>query len=779
MKAILTLLILFLTISLYGQTGKPIRGIVIDNASGQPLPATVVVLNTNPQKGVMCDVEGNFFIESLPIGRYDIQASILGYEPAVFKEVAVSAGKEAFITIVLKESLTELDEIVVRPKVNKEEPMNNMATTSARMLSVEEASRYAGGMDDPARLVSSFAGVAGNVSSNGISVRGNSPEALQWRLEGVEIPNPTHFSDITGAGGGVITALSSQVLGNSDFFTGAFPSEYSNALSGVFDMQLRDGNRWEHQHAIQVGTLGMDISSEGPLKKGGQASYLFNYRYATMALVSDIAPDLLGDDAGGMRYQDLSFKLNFPSRKIGTFSIWGIGLVDHYRMKPEKDKSKWETVDDNSDSNFKQSMGAGGIGHKYFFNDNTYIKSALAASYNKNTLLWDIYDTDMQPSNGADLKGTNWSTSFNTYVNKKFSSRHTNRTGINVSRLAYDVNHNISPDFPNAFKPMANFAKSDGNTMLYSAFTNSTIRLGRKITANIGLSGLYFALNKDYSIEPRAGIKWQISPKHSMGLAYGRHSKHEKLDYYFVERDNQFVNKKLNLAKADHYVLSYDWSLSDNLHLKIEAYYQYLSRVPVAKDSTFSIINQKDWYLNTALVNDGKGKNYGIDITLERYLADGYYYMFTGSVFNSRYKTGDGVWRNTRLNRTYLFNVLGGREWRVGRKRQNTLNLNLKLSYQGGERYSPIDQEASILAQDAIYDASKAYSKQLDPALVGSFTFSYKINRKKLAHEFAVKIINITGYKEFNGHVYNYKENLVEMDKSSVVMPNISYKIEF
>jgi len=264
-----------------------------------------------------------------------------------------------------------------------------------------------------------------------------------------------------------------------------------------------------------------------------------------------------------------------------------------------------------------------------------------------------------------------------------------------------------------------------------------------------------------------------------MGLAYGRHSKHEKLDYYFVERDGEFVNKKLNLAKADHYVLSYDWSLSDNMHLKIEAYYQYLSRVPVAPDSTFSIINQQDWYLNTALVNDGKGKNYGIDITLERYLADGYYYMFTASVFNSRYKTGDGIWRNTRLNRNYLFNALGGKEWRVGRSKQNTLNLNLKLSYQGGDRYSPINEAASLLAQDAIYDESKAYSKQLDLALTGSFTFAYKINRKKLAHEFAVKIVNITGYKEYNGHVFNYKKDLVEKDENSVVMPNISYKIQF
>jgi len=317
----LTVILMIPSLS-FGQTGKPIRGVVVDNASGEPLiAATIVILNTEIPIGVITDVDGNFSIESLPVGRYDIQASYMGYEPMMFREIVVSSGKEVFITIPLKENLNELQEIVVRPKINKQEPLNSIASASARMLSVEEASRYAGGLDDPARLVSSFAGVAGGVNSNGIAVRGNSPQFLQWKLEGAEIPNPTHFSDITEVGGGIFTALSSQVLGNSDFFTGAFPAEYNNALSGVFDMQLRNGNRWEHEHTVQIGTLGIDVSSEGPFKKGGQSSYLFNYRYSTMGLASDLFPDLLGD-AAGMRYQDLSFN-KFSDQK--SRNIFGMG----------------------------------------------------------------------------------------------------------------------------------------------------------------------------------------------------------------------------------------------------------------------------------------------------------------------------------------------------------------------------------------------------------------------------------------------------------------------
>ncbi len=781
-KLFILILLVAVSSALFAQTGKALRGIVVDNASGETLPSvTITVLNSYPPKGVISDEEGNFSIDNLPVGRYDIQASYIGYEPMTFREILISSAKEVFITIQLKENLNALQEIVIEPKVNKQEPLNNIATASARMLSVEEASRYAGGYDDPARLVTSFAGVAGNVSSNGIAIRGNSPQFLQWRLEGVEIPNPTHFPDITGVGGGILTALSSQVLGNSDFFTGAFPAEYDNALSGVFDMQLRNGNRWDYEHTAQIGTMGIDLSSEGPLKKGGQASYLFNYRYATMALADDLFPGLLGN-ASGMRYQDLSFKLNFPTKRAGTFSVWGIGVIDRFKNSEEEDVNKWETVEDNSSAKFNQTMGAGGIGHKYFFNNSTYLKSALAVSYNKNDLSVDLLDKDMVPTRVNDMEGTNWNVSLSSYLNKKFSSKHTNRTGVKMTRLAYDMDYNISPSYPNAFLPMENFAKSDGSTYFASAFTNSTIRLNNELTTNIGLNAQYFHLNKKWNAEFRFGIKWQAQPKHSFALAYGQHSRHEKLDYYFVTTPatgSELVNKKLDFAKAHHVVLSYDWAISENTHLKIEPYFQYLYDVPVARDSSFSIINHRDWYLNTALVNEGKGKNYGVDVTFERYLADGYYYLFTASVFESRYTGGDGIWRNTRLNRNYLFNALGGKEWKLGRQKQNILGVNLRLSLQGGDRYSPIDEAASQAEQDAVYDTSKAYEKQLSPAFISNFTVSYKMNKKNLAHEFAIKMINATGYKEYEGHIYNYRKKEVEMSRSAVVMPNISYKIEF
>ncbi|MBW3544869.1 MAG: carboxypeptidase-like regulatory domain-containing protein, partial [Bacteroidetes bacterium] len=285
---------------------QTVRGKVVDEVSKAPIAfATVVLLNTDPLLGTTTDAEGNFRLAQVPVGRFDLRVSFTGYEAAILRELVVSSAKELNLSIRLKESVTTLNEVVVSGQVNKEEPLNTQATVSARMLSVEEASRYAGGFDDPARLASSFAGVSSNVVNNGIVVRGNAPKSLQWKLEGIEIPNPNHFADLSAFGGGGLTALSSQMLANSDFFTGAFPAEYSNALSGVFDIFMRSGNNERAEHTLQLGLIGIDASSEGPFKKGGQASYLFNYRYSTLALVAPLLPE----EAQGTRYQDLSYKL--------------------------------------------------------------------------------------------------------------------------------------------------------------------------------------------------------------------------------------------------------------------------------------------------------------------------------------------------------------------------------------------------------------------------------------------------------------------------------------
>lgn len=757
---------------------QTIKGVIKDAASGSSIPyATVVLSNTNPQIGTTSDSLGRFRFTNIPIGRYDIQVSYLGYEPAAMKEILLTSAKEVSCDITLVESSQKLDEVVVRAKVNKERPLNLMALTGGRMISVEEANRFAGGLDDPARLATSFAGVAGTPGTNAIAIRGNSPQFLQWKMEGIEIPNPTHFADVAGVGGGLFSGLSSQVMGNSDFFNGAFPAEYSNALSGVFDMSIRNGNNDKFEHTVQVGLLGLDFASEGPINRKTGSSYIFNYRYSATGLMGAFTENT------GISYQDLTFKLNFPTRKAGTFSIWGIGLLDRNRDKELKNSSEWETSADRQISKITMAKGAGGIMHRYNLDNDAYFKTSLAATYSDNHP--EVKQLLSQTSSFylpvVDMKNTNLDIVLNSYFNKKYSSRHTNRSGITITGLLYDLDFKMSPNF-GLNKPMQRIVKGNGNAMVLSAYSSSLFKLTDNLTANVGVNAQLFTLNSHWTIEPRLALKWDFSPRQSLSLAYGLHSRREKLDYYYVrtpQTGNEDVNKKLDFTKAHHFVLTYDLSISENTHLKIEPYYQALFNVPVEPGTSFSIINHDTYYLDRQLVNEGKGRNYGVDITLERYLNKGYYYMLTGSVFKSEYLGGDNVWRNTRLDRGYLFNALGGKEWIWGKQRQHIFNTNIRMSYQGGDRYTPIDEAASLNEKDIIYDETQAFSKQFSPAFTVDLGVSYKLNKKRVSHEFGLQLLNLTGYTGQHGYQYNEQKKVIEKIDVSNMLPNLSYKIQF
>lgn len=757
------------------KTEKPtqtVRGIVLDSKTNAPIEFAAVRIMNVGSLGSTTDSLGRFRIDNVPVGRCNIQTSYVGYNTNIFNEIPVTSSKEVYMEITLDENIHSLAEVVIQPEIKKDKPLNAMAITGGRMISMEEAGRFANGFDDPARLSSAFAGVAGDVGTNAVAIRGNSPQFTQWRLEGVEIPNPTHFADLTGLGGGFLSALSTQVIGNSDFYNGAFPSEYSNALSGIFDMQIRNGNNQKYEHTFQLGILGIDLASEGPISRKHGSSYIFNYRFSTTSLAT-------GNDMN-LKYQDLSFKLNFPTRKAGTFSIWGIGLIDRY--KPEAiDRDEWETQGDRQSGNTAFDKAAGGLTHKYLINADTYIRSSLAATYSKDRTRADQITEDDKLVHVGDIRNSKWDIVFNSYLNKKFNSNHINRTGITVTGLQYDLDYKISPNF-GLDVPMEQISKGNGGSCVLSAYSSSVINLSNHLTTSLGITAQYFTLNKNWTVEPRAALKWSFNPKHALALAYGLHSRREKLDYYFVEQEangKTESNRYLDFSKAHHFGLTYDWNINSYMHLKVESYYQYLFRIPVEENSSFSIINHQSFYLDRILKNRGSGVNYGIDITLEQYMKNGFYYMITASLFKSKYKAGDNIWRNTRLDKNYLLNILAGKEWMVGRNKQNVLSLNGRIFFQGGDRYTPVDEGKSMIEHDIKFDETRAYSKKFDPSINGDISFSYRINKKKISHEFSIKMLNVGMRTGMHFYQYNEKTHKIEKKDGSGLIPNISYKIYF
>lgn len=409
---------------------QTLRGTVYDQNTHEPLiGATVVVQNSDPVIGTTTDENGHFTLPNLHLGRVTLEVSYIGYDSQTIPEILITSAKEVVLSIALREAIAELEGVEIVAGIRKEKALNTMATVSARTFSVEETQRYAGGLSDPARLASAFAGVStGNMQDNSIIVRGNAPQGVQWRLEGVEISSPQHFSGGNVIGGGLVTLFSNQVISNSYFLTGAFPAEYGNALAAVFDVKMRTGNTSRYEHTAQVGVLGLDFASEGPLSRAKGASYLFNYRYSTLGLLNDLK---LNNTGQRIKYQDLSFKLNFPTEKAGTFSLWGIAGIDDTHKEAIKTPSDWKTDIDRVTNSWDTYVGTIGLRHQITAGEKSFVESHAAFSSTDDRITTDYLSDDASVfTPDSRLKKQNGTLTLATSLTHKLSSSATFKAGL-------------------------------------------------------------------------------------------------------------------------------------------------------------------------------------------------------------------------------------------------------------------------------------------------------------------------------------------------------------
>ncbi|MBL7682660.1 MAG: TonB-dependent receptor [Flavipsychrobacter sp.] len=763
---------------------QKVHGIVTDAASKQPLTGVVVILQSNTQINAVTDETGSFTLSNVPLGRQSFIFKMVGFEDYAVTETPVISGKELDLNISMNESLRKLDEVTVKATgKDRIKPINEFATVSARTFSVEETRRYAAAFSDPARMVQNFPGVsnAGDMD-NSIVVRGNSPKGVLWRMEGIEIPNPNHFTS-QGASGGAVSMLNANTLGNSDFYTGAFVPEIGNALSGAFDLNLRTGNNKRAEHTVSIGTLGLELATEGPFSKNSKGSYLVNYRYSTLALLKSFI------DVGQAipAYQDGSFKVNLPTEKAGTFTIWGLGGYNIATNTPDKDSSKWDDDNPNIKFDSRNHMFTGGVSHQYFVKKDAYIKTVISASQDKSTNDADTLNPASEYARVSVQKSgmTNNALRASVMYNQKISSRHTYRAGIIGQYWSYNLKQQY---FDFSDDTWRNILDGEGNTQYYQAYIQWKTRISEHFSATGGVHGSYLALNSKYSIEPRASVTYQAN-KNKVTLAAGLHSKPEHISTYMFQNAGigQAVthpNKNLDLQRAFHGVLGYETSLPFKTRLKAEVYYQHLYNIPVEKDSTsgFSIINATDVYslLGTKpLVSEGTGTNYGIDLSLERPFANNYYVLATGSVFKSTYTDYAGREFNTRFNRGYTFNIVGGKEFKLNHSGRKLIGLNGKVLANGGSRESVIDVAKSRTSGKAEYVQGQYFTTQVPAYFRIDGGIYYKVNNKRATHTIQLDVQNITNRKNFFFSYYDDKSGSIKTINQLGLFPNISYRIEF
>ena len=786
------LIFILLLLPLFFISQQVVRGKVVDKESQFPLPGVnIQFINAEFDKGVASDVNGTFKMEEVPFGRHQIKFTFIGYQPLI-QTIVVNAGREVILNVEIEESAETLQEVVISS--NKERTVNNqMAIISAQQFSVEETERYAGSRGDPARMASNFAGVNGaDDSRNDIVVRGNSPLGVIYRVEGVTIPNPNHFA-ISGSSGGPLSILNNKFLGNSDFFSGAFPAEYGNSTAGVFDLKLRNGNNEKIETTAQVGLFGAELLIEGPLSKKSGASFLAMYRYSTIKIFS-----LMGINLGTSaipKYQDFAVKANIPFKKGGNLALWSMGGNSNIEIiVSEQDADEVDLYGENTkDQRFGTGMVVSGATYTKPLNEKSFIKSTLSLNLeqqksNHDTITRDsLFNVKTWRYMAYDFvtKRLSNASSYNRKINKK----NTIKIGWVADYAQFSFIDSVTTnaqgqDTLDTYRYRFN---KEGNYFMVQPYISWKHKFSDDLIFTAGLSSLYLTLGESFSaVEPRVGLRWNVSKKGALSFGLGRHSQTQPLytRYYINTGNNLPHNENLGLTFSNHAVLGYSHKINSTFGINTEVYYQALTGIPVeTTPSAFSLTNAGSGFARVfpnTLVNTGTGYNYGLELTIQRYFSKNWHAMFSGCLYNSKYTPSDGKERNTSYNGIYTVNLLAGREFNWANK---TIGLGTKITAAGGKRYGEVDSTASSLQGEVIFADEGYNASQFRDYFRADIKLTYKVNRDKSTHEVGIDLVNIFNTKNILGYSYaptnsNNNDGVVENYQLGF-LPIFYYRIEF
>lgn len=774
----ITLNILFIGCISAQDLTQTIKGTVTDKSAKYPLMGVnIVLLNQDIFTATTSDLDGNFKFENVPVGRQSLNFSYIGYEDMLISNVLISSSKEMVLNIEMEETFSELGEVVISDKKSRSKAINEMASVSARTISIDEMVRFSGSIQDPARMAQNYAGVAGaSDDRNDIIVRGNSPTGVLWRLEGIDIPSPNHFAAL-GTTGGPVGMLNANNLKNSDFLSSAFPAEYGNAISSVFDLKLRKGNSDKHEFLGQIGFNGFELGAEGPISIGKDASFLANYRYSTLGVFQALGIQF-GTGFAVPQYQDLTFKINLPTEKAGRFSFWGLGGMSYIEFLGEDNGEDNFFNEENENSRFESNSGVVGLTHLIFLNDNTLSKLSLAVSgtqsIGENESIKETGTELFAKQNNQQIKYTaNWR--FNNKINAN------NRITLGAQYELYDIFVVDSALTDNdIWRKYNNF---DGNAGLSQAFVQYQNRTTKKLKLNLGLHAQFFDLSESFAIEPRLGVKFQANARNAFSVGAGMHSQIQPIVVYFAEEfsTGETTNTDLDFTRSLHLAASWDNQLNENMRFKLETYYQRLYNVPVESvASEFSMLNMgADFGFPSIsnLENKGTGENYGIEVTLEKFFSNNFYFLTTVSVFDSKYTGSDGIERNTLFNTNFVGNFLAGREFWFNKKL--ALTLDTKITFAGGRRYTPILLEESIEEGETVYDEDNFFESQYKNYFRPDLKIGIRHNAKKISQTFSVDLQNVMGAQNVFSEGFKESTNSIATTYQRGFFPDVRYQILF
>ena len=787
-KRLTSFLIAFISlVKLYGNPPADITGVVMSEKDQELLiGANVIVRNSDPIIGAITDINGQFNL-NLEEADDTLSFSYIGHQTV---HIPLADFDRSGKNVVIVLPLDVMDDIVIRAS-NQSEIENPYALVSAKSIGIEETSSVPGGFNDIARLAQNFAGVQKrDDSSNEVVVRGNAPYMVLWNLEGVEIPNPNHFSEF-GTSGGNLSVLNTNTMRQADFYTGAFPANYSNALGAAFDIQLKNG-RTDRWHGIgQLGFNGFEFMADGPINRQKDASLFINYRNSNLTLLDKMRVIDFDTYLGVPTFNDFTLKLNLPNTKLGSLSFFGMGGFSDVttsasaiiRKERASEEAKREAIDEGLDQTYGSRMGVAGINHRLVIGEKHFLNNRIAYTSTNSYLQQDTLDFNYNPhpqfQEDYKLEKFIVSSSYDLLLNKN----HQFQVGLTYNQMLYGLNSEIQVDTLSRMIPLLTQDGMTGHQQSYFMWKYTSTN--EFLVLNAGMHQQWLLLNNTYSFEPRISARLNLTPAHSLTAAFGQHGQLLPVTEYFrpdPRNSDLSPNRALDFMRSYHFVIGHTWKINDYLDWNMELYYQQLYNIPVSGSlsNSWSMINYglyEDGGNRTPdLINAGKGRNYGVDLSLNFKEHKGYYGMLTTSLFRSLYEGSDNIWRSTAFDSRFVSNLIFGKRISLGRVQ---LDLNLKQNWTGGQKYAPILEDISLEQKRTVRDFDRDFTATYPNYYKMDFRIGLILPFTRTTHEMALDLQNVTNRKNILYETYSPALEKIKTVYQLGFIPVFQYKISF
>lgn len=703
LKYLFIILLTLPTTYTWSQTGV-IKGRVYNKINNEAIPFANIAI-ANSTSGTTADIDGNYRLDNLAPGNYNLVCSSLGFETLFLYEIRVSPSKPNVLNFPLQKAIKELDEITVSaPAFNKTEE----SPLSMRTINTTEIFRSPGGNRDISKVIQVLPGVASTLSfRNDIIVRGGSPNENRFYLDGIEVANINHFAT-QGASGGPVGMINVNFIREVDFYAGAFPANKGNALSSILDFKQRNGNDEKLSGSVMLGSSDLGLSLEGPV--GKKSTFIFSIRRSYLqilfkALKLPFLPT----------YNDAQFKHNIKLDKKNILTFIGLGAIDDFKLNTSandglKDADQIErntyilgNLPVNSQWNY--TLGAKWV-HYSKNSYQTYIVSRNhlnneATKYKDNIEEDDLLllnyksqeiENKLRFENTKRINGWKWnlgsSIDFVRYTNSTFNKKEENGQVVTVN-----------------FNSELDFRKFSLFTQISRKFINDRLSLSMGIRTDFSdYSRELF--NPIDQLSPRLSASYTLAPKLNLNFNIGSYF---QLPPYTVMgyRDNNsnLVNKdnKITYIKSNHLVSGIDYNPNQYSKISVEAFYKTYKNYPFLLTDSVSLANLGgDFGVigNEAAKSISKGRSYGLEVLLQQKLSTSIYGIISYTWVRSEFKDKNGIYTPSSWDNKHILNITAGKKF------NKNWEFGMKFRLLGPAPYTPYNVELS--AQKVIWDVAQA-----------------------------------------------------------------------